>query len=124
MRPAQIAQFAPLAFAVPEDPTAARIVAEGEEALVRTYQAVIRAEVRGPVVLGGGVAGRFPDLPAAIERVQRALGHPINVQRVVDGTAGAAVMALRHAGHLVDRGVFDRIHGSLPSLADHSAVPS
>jgi Predicted N-acetylglucosamine kinase len=118
LRPIQLAEFAPLAFAAAADgdTIATHILAEAERSIVETLAAVTDAAVDGPVVLGGGVLARLDALPGQIAASQHALGHDPDVRQVADGTVGAAVLALRAAGIPVDREVFDTIVESLGAL--------
>lgn len=118
MRPIQLAEFAPLAFAAAEqgDTIAAHILVEAQRSIVETLAAVSDPAVHGPAVLGGGVLARFDELPDQIAASQRALGHEPDVRRVQDGIVGAAVLALRAAGISVDDAVFATIVRSLAEL--------
>lgn len=109
LRPIELARFAPLVFAVSDDEVAAGIITDARAALHTTLGAIDSADVRGPVVCGGGVLG--------------ALGLPIDglngvteVRSVADGAVGAAVLALRVNGTVVDRPVFERVRETLAGL--------
>lgn len=109
LRPIELARFAPLVFAVSDDEVAGGIITDARAALHTTLGAIDSAEVRGPVVCGGGVLG--------------ALGLPIDglngvteVRSVADGAVGAAVLALRVNGTVVDRPVFERVRETLAGL--------
>ncbi|WP_216080462.1 hypothetical protein, partial [Shigella flexneri] len=54
-RPVQLAQFAPLAFALPDDPVATAILVAASDALTDLLAAVRIPELAGPVVVGGSV---------------------------------------------------------------------
>jgi N-acetylglucosamine kinase-like BadF-type ATPase len=109
LRPIELARFAPLVFAAGDDEVAAQIVRDARSALHTTLAAIDSAEVRGPVVCGGGVLG--------------VLGLPIDglagvteARSVPDGAVGAAVLALRERGVEVGRAVFDRVRETLAAL--------
>jgi N-acetylglucosamine kinase-like BadF-type ATPase len=110
LRPIELARFAPLVFAAGGDATATRIRDEARSALRDAFAAVHDAEVRGPLVAGGGVLAALgaPDGLPGVEEVRT----------VADGTAGAVALALRADGVTVDRATFDRIHSSLTVLLE------
>lgn len=116
VRPVRLAQFAPLAFAVPEDETAGRILRLAADSLGGTLDAVLAHDVDGPLVLGGSVLLRQKTMRDAIETSLRERDRPMPVRLVADGTAGAAVLALRHGGVPVDATVLARIGESLDRL--------
>ncbi len=60
--PVRLADYAGLVFEVAADATADRILDGAAAALVRTLAAVRSADVSGPIVLGGGILGRSPQL--------------------------------------------------------------
>lgn len=109
LRPIELARFAPLVFAAAGDDVAEQIVADARAALHTTLKAIDSAEVRGPVVCGGGVLSAM-GLP-----VEGLVG-VTEVRSVTDGTVGAAVLALRHNGFAVDRALFERVRESLAVL--------
>ncbi len=115
LRPVQLARFAPLAFAAPDDLIARRIVDEAAQGLLVTLRAVVLPDVGGPIVLGGGTISQHPDL---VRLVGSALGasEGRQVLTVSDGAVGAAVLALRHAGVTVDEPVFATVAGTLSGL--------
>lgn len=115
-RPVRLARLAPLAFAVGDDPVAAGIAASAARALAHTLVAVLRPEVDGPLVLGGSVLLRQARVAATVEAAYRAAGHPGEVVTVADGTAGAAVLALRHGGVDVDPATYGRVTATLADL--------
>jgi hypothetical protein len=105
------------------DRIAASILAAARERLVQALAAVRRADTVGPVVLGGGVARRLPELAGAIadsfpagparggaggDPVTAGTG-AVQVTTVPDGVVGAGVLALRLSGVGVDGPVFDRL---------------
>ena len=109
--PVRLADFAALAFEA-DDETSEGILDDAAAALVRTLTAVRSPAVSGPVVLGGGILGRDPRVA---ERVAAACGAE-QVHAVADGAVGAAVLALRHAGSLVDEAVFRQVTTSLAAV--------
>lgn len=108
-RPIDLARFAPLVFEVGEDAVAAGIRDDARAALRTSLGAVHTEAVAGPVVCGGGVLGALGLEVAGMPAVT-------DVRTVADGTVGAAVLAMRHAGRLVDRGVFERLRAGLARL--------
>ncbi|KAA1424424.1 hypothetical protein FE697_000360 [Mumia zhuanghuii] len=116
MRPVRLAQFAPLAFAFTDDPTARRIVGDAVSALARTISAVVDPEVDGPLVLGGSVLLRQPAAANVVEAAWRGRGRTGPTRLVDEGTAGAAVLALRDGGTVVDAEVFERVASGIAKL--------
>lgn len=116
MRPVRLAQFAPLAFAFPQDPVARAIVEETTDALAVTITAAVDPSVDGPLVLGGSVLLRQPEVASAVETAWRTQGRTGQAHLVEEGTAGAAVLALRDGGTTVDTTVFERVVRSLADL--------
>ncbi|NAZ83132.1 N-acetylglucosamine kinase [Kineococcus sp. R8] len=117
--PLALARFSPLAFAAAAgpapDPVAARVVAQGGDALAALLRA-LRLQPGETLVAGGstwrhGVAGsgapRSPALTAALAGLR--------VQPAEDGLLGAAVLALRLDGP-VDAVVHERVRSSLARL--------
>lgn len=105
-RPIDLARFAPLVFDVDDDPVATAIRADARAALRASLRSIHDHDVRGPVVTGGGVLGRLGLDVAGLDGMRE-------VRRVTDGSAGAAVLALRHHGVAVDALVFERVRTSL-----------
>jgi glucosamine kinase len=106
-QPVQLAEFAPLAFAVHDDPTARRILVAASAALADLVAAVRVPDLEGPVIGGGSVLVR--GLLAAPPELQAALVPPAGDTEVVpvaDGVVGACVLALRSAGVEVDEVLF------------------
>ncbi len=95
-RPVQLSEFAPLAFAVAEDPVARAILREASAALSDLLVTVREPTVTGPVVVGGSVVIR--GFLAGPTDLRDRLGLPDDVVPVDDGVVGAAVLALRGAG--------------------------
>ncbi|MHA7986029.1 N-acetylglucosamine kinase [Rathayibacter sp. CAU 1779] len=111
LRPIELARFAPLVFAAGDDPLATTIIADARAGLHTTLASIDSADVRGPVVCGGGVLG--------------ALGLPVDglegvteIRKVADGAVGAAVLALRDNGVSVDRELFVRVTRTLAALRE------
>ncbi len=116
MRPVQLARFAPDAFAVGDDAAAVAIVEGASQALARTLGTVLDNGIGGPLVLGGSVVLHQPTIALAVEAFFSREGGAGPVIRVADGVAGAATLALRHRGVVVDPAVFARIDASLAAL--------
>jgi glucosamine kinase len=106
--PLRLAALAPLAFADPADAVANEIVSAAEAALAQTVLDIARADLTGPLVIGGGVATQTRVREAVVDAV-RAGGVTGPVHAVDDGLVGAGVLALRRAGVEVDQEVFDRL---------------
>jgi glucosamine kinase len=120
MRPVGVARFAPLAFAAGGDEVAAEIVRGASGALAHTLDTIVDDPAAGPLVLGGSILLHQAVVASAVEdSFQRRGGGA--VVRVSDGPAGAAALALRHGGVVVDAGVFDRIAESLEALRTPTA---
>jgi hypothetical protein len=139
MRPVELSRFAVLAMAAAAagDPVAAGILAEAERRLVDSLSAVHLPGHDGPVVLGGGIARRLPGFDAVVGEVVRSWSRDplgdVSVPRdatsvvgsgapsvvvVEDGSVGAGVLALRHAGFAVDQAVFGRLSTSVAELSN------
>ena len=121
-RPVALAELAPLAFAVPDDPVARAIVVAASRALADLLDAVRVPELAGPVVVGGSVVVRgVLGAPAslAVDLVPPAGDVP--VVAVPDGLVGAAVLALRHTGHVVDDATFARLRDQVVAAAPATA---
>jgi glucosamine kinase len=108
-RPVQLAELAPLAFAVPDDPVARDILEQAADALAALLAAARVPEVGGPVVAGGSVL--VHGLLAGPVEVRERLGLPAGTEvvPVADGVVGAAVLALREAGVTVGAELFERV---------------
>jgi N-acetylglucosamine kinase-like BadF-type ATPase len=107
--PVRLADHAGLAFAADGDGVAERILADAAAALARTLAAVRSPTVRGPVVLGGGILGLGPQVADRLA----ATCETDEVLAATDGAVGVCVLALRHAGALVDAPLFERVRTSL-----------
>jgi N-acetylglucosamine kinase-like BadF-type ATPase len=119
MRPVELSRFAAAAMSAAEDgdAVATAIVSEAERRLLHSLAAVHRPGHHGPVVLGGGIARRLRSLPGRVAEVAASWGpRPPVVVTVEDGAAGAAVLALRHAGFAVNGPVFDRLIATLATV--------
>ena len=113
-RPVALAALAPLAFAVPDDPTARAILIAASQALAELVAAVRVPELAGPVVVGGSVVVRgMLDAPVglALDLVPPAGETPVIA--VPDGLVGAAVLALRHTGAEVDEARFAELQAQV-----------
>jgi len=108
-RPVSLAAFAPLAFAVHEDPVAREILVAASVVLADLVRAVRVPELPGPLVVGGSVVVR--GLLAAPEGLRAELAPLADVEpiRVSDGLVGAAVLTLKAAGVAVDETLFSRL---------------
>lgn len=118
--PVSIARFAPLAFAVPEDGVAARIVDAAVDHLVALVEAVGGVEAgrnHQALVVGGSVLvdGILPTLPGASERLSDAAGGA-EIVPVADGLLGAAMFGIRSLGVAVDDALFARVAHALAPL--------
>jgi glucosamine kinase len=116
--PISLAEFAPLAFAAQEDPVARTILVAASAALSDLVSAVRAPDLAGPVVVGGSIIVRGmlaapPSLKA--ELVPLVAGEP--VIPVSDGLVGAAVLALRRAGHDVDEALFHKIQAEVARIS-------
>jgi glucosamine kinase len=117
-RPVQLAQFAPLAFAVHDDPTARAILVAASAALADLVATVRIPDLAGPVVGGGsvlvrGILGAPPELRA--ELVPPA--GDTEVVAVADGVVGACVLALRSAGVEVDETLFRTVQNEVARVS-------
>jgi N-acetylglucosamine kinase-like BadF-type ATPase len=109
MPPLRLADFAALIFtaAGAGDQVAAGILDRAAVGLAETLAAVRTPDVEGPLVAAGSVLARQPDFAARV-----APGAVV----ATDGLAGAAVLALRHGGVLVDDAAYARVTSSLAHL--------
>lgn len=117
-RPVQLAEFAPLAFAVPDDPTARAILVAASAALADLVTTVRVPHLDGPVVGGGSVLVRGllaapPELAADLV----PLAGQAEVVTVPDGVVGAAVLALREAGIAVGEDLFGRVQAEVARVS-------
>jgi len=119
MRPVELSRFAAAAMTAAEhdDAVAMEIVARAQERLVHSLASVHRPGHHGPVVLGGGIARRLRSLSSRVAQVAASWGPQApQVVTVEDGSAGAAVLALRHAGFVVSGMIFDRLIATLATV--------
>jgi N-acetylglucosamine kinase-like BadF-type ATPase len=115
--PVRLADHAGLAFEVDGDGVAGRILDEAAAALARTLTAVRSPAVSGPVVLGGGILGRSRQVADRLVAACGSQGLGASAfHAVADGAVGVCVLALRHAGSVVDEAVFRRLTASLTSV--------
>ena len=113
-RPVALAELAPLAFSVPDDPVARSIVVDASRALADLVDAVRVPELEGPVVVGGSVVVRgVLGAPASLAADLVPPAGRTPVVAVPDGLVGAAVLALRHTGHGVDDATFARLQAQV-----------
>jgi glucosamine kinase len=119
-RPVQLSEFAPLVFAVAgEDPVAREILSEAAAALADLLATVQEPGLAGPVVLGGSVL--VSGFLAGPSEWRDRLGLPAEeVVLASDGVVGAAVLALRGAGVVVDESVFQRIRAGVAGATPHA----
>ena len=113
-QPVQLAEFAPLAFAVHDDPTARRILVAASVAVADLLAAVRVPDLAGPVVGGGSVLVR--GLLAAPPELRAALVDT-EVFPVADGVVGAGVLALRSVGVQVDEALFTRLRAEVARVS-------
>ncbi len=113
-RPARLARFAPLAFAALPDPVAAEILGRAAAALSALVAAVHQRDRPGPLVVGGSVVvhGLLAAPPAIRDQLVLPPGDASPIP-VPDGVVGAAVLALRHAGHQVDPALLDTLRTAI-----------
>jgi glucosamine kinase len=113
-QPVQLAEFAPLPFAVHDDPTARRILVDASAALADLLAAVRVPDLDGPVIGGGSVLVR--GLLAAPPELRAALVPPAGDTEVIpvaDGVVGACVLALRNVGVTVEEALFTRVRAEV-----------
>ncbi len=122
MRPIEMAGFAPLVLANRSDPVAAALLAQSEAYLLQDFRLVFDPAMPGPVVLGGSIAARLDGLPAALSQLLEAAGHTPDIRLAGDGSVGAAVLALRHEGVVVDELMLARIKASIASQSTKGAI--
>ena len=113
MRPIELARFAPLVLANPDDAVAAALLEQSLKYLLTDFRHIYEPAMPGPVVLGGSVAANLAGLPEAVAEIIRAAGHTPDIRRAGDPSVGAAVLALRHQGVTVDEAMLARIIASM-----------
>ncbi|MFE6734075.1 N-acetylglucosamine kinase [Microbacterium sp. NPDC057650] len=100
-RPVELARLAPLVFAAAgEDEIARGILLRAGELLAQSFTAVHRGS--GPVVVGGSVLSQEGLLSETFRHLVRERDPEVRFIPVADGVVGAAALALRHAGVVVD----------------------
>jgi glucosamine kinase len=109
LRPIELARFAPLVIFHRTDPVAAALIVQAEKYLLIDFATVFDANTPGPIALGGGVMPHLTELRSHIADHVRASGHAPDLQLVTDGSVGAAVLAMRAAGMVVDVAMFEII---------------
>ncbi len=111
-RPVECAEFAPLAFraAASGDPIAKAILDEALAGLLTSCSSLIANDDR-PIVLAGGLL--YDGGPLSDGLRDR---YPGRCLRASEGTAGAALLALRALGVTADAGTLARIHETLAPL--------
>jgi glucosamine kinase len=117
-RPVQLAVFAPIAFAVHDDPTARAILVAASAAIEDLVATVRIPDLDGPVVGGGsvlvrGILGAPPELRAHL--VPPA--GDTEVVAVADGVVGACVLALRRSGVEVDEMLFHTVQAEVARVS-------
>lgn len=111
-RPVECAGFAPLALRAAADGDAvARRILDGAASGLLTSCASLVAEDDHPVVLAGGLLHDGSPLSDALKA-----RYPGRCLRAHDGTAGAALLALRAMGVTADAASLRRIHDTLTPL--------
>ena len=115
-RPVSLAAFAPLAFAVHEDPVAREILVAASVVLADMVRAVRVPELPGPLVVGGSVVVR--GLLEAPDGLRAELAPLADVEpiRVSDGLVGAAVLTLKAAGVSVDETLFSTLRAEITKV--------
>lgn len=116
-RPVALAAFAPLAFAVHEDPVARTILVDASVVLADLVRAVRVPELPAPLVVGGSVVVR--GLLEAPDDLRAELTPLADVEpiRVSDGLVGAAVLTLKAAGVSVDETLFGTVRAEVTGVA-------
>ncbi len=111
-RPVECANFAPLALraAAGGDAVARQILDDAATALLTSCASLV-ADDEHPVVLAGGLLHDGSPLSNALKT-----RYPGRCLRAHDGTAGAALLALRALGVTADSGSLNRIHETLAPL--------
>lgn len=122
LAPIELSRFAPMVFEAADDAVARDIIGRAAAALARTLLAVTAGNPDGPLVFGGSVLTKGGTVASAVlaelarhAPVGGAKAAPVMVR---DGVVGAAVLALKRHGVLVDAAMFGRITSSLAALRD------
>lgn len=117
MRPIELAKFAPLVIANREDRVAAALLDQAEKYLLDDFRLIFDPALRGPVILGGSVAAHLTGLQPAVADILREAEHEPDVRLAGDPSVGAAVLALRHQGIVVDDAMVRHITASMAARA-------
>ena len=111
-RPVECAEFAPLAFAASmSGDSVANDIVDGALAGLLTSCGALIADDDRPIVLAGGLL--YDGGPLSNGLRER---YPERCLRASDGTAGAALLALRALGVTADEDTLARIHATLAAL--------
>jgi glucosamine kinase len=119
LRPVEMSQFAPLAFAASTDPVARSIVDSAVTQLVDLLAVVLDSQRPGPIVLGGSVLKQGILGPGsgdlAREFTERLVTLAPDARQIVvsDGLTGACVLSLRYAGIQVGPELFCSLRAQL-----------
>ena len=113
LRPIELARFAPLVIKHRGDAVADALIAQAERYLVGDFGTLFDARMTGPVVLGGGVMPHLTGVAAGITDILRAAGQVPDIRLAADGSVGAAVLAMRHVGVVVDEAMVATIAASI-----------
>lgn len=117
-QPIQLAEFAPLAFAVHDDPTARRILLAASSALADLLAAVRAPDLDGPVIGGGSVLVRgLLTVPPELRAALVPAAGDTDVVPVADGVVGAGVLALRSVDVEVDEALFRTVQAEVTRVS-------
>lgn len=105
-RPVELGRLAPLAFEAVDDPVAKAIIDQATAALATTLAAVRADGLTGPLVFGGSVLTKQPELARRVQHAAPGLAEAVFTH---DGLVGAAILVLRRHGLPAGRSVFDRL---------------
>ncbi|WP_166984420.1 N-acetylglucosamine kinase [Paramicrobacterium fandaimingii] len=111
LRPVELAQFAPLAFAEPLDDVARGILHEAGALLAHSVATAHTSP--GPLVIGGSVLAQSGHLAESFSSHLARQGITPDIVRVADGAVGSAVLALRKLGVEITDGVFRTVTASV-----------
>ncbi|MCW4456649.1 N-acetylglucosamine kinase [Microbacterium sp. MPKO10] len=114
MRPVELAQFAPLAFAESEDAVARSILDQAGTLLAHSVDAVHTQP--GPLVIGGSVLAQPGRLTTTFHDELAARGITPEISPVADGAVGSALLALREAGTNITGDLYHSVTDSLARL--------
>lgn len=116
--PVQLAELAPLVFAVHDDSVAREILVTASAALANLLCVVRVPSLSGPIVGGGSVL--VHGMLAAPPELRQALVLPARDSPIIpvpDGLVGAAVLGLRRLGVVVDADLFARVQAEVARVA-------